>query len=52
MINNSTNINKTNNTLSPEIIEHKKDLEVMTWDRHKHVAELNQLMGSQPSQYV
>jgi hypothetical protein len=25
MVNNSTNINKTNNHLSPQFIEHKKD---------------------------
>ena len=32
MINNSTNINKTNKYFSPKIIEHKKDQ-----DMHKYV---------------
>ena len=39
--------------MSPQTIEHKKDhdmmleIQVLVWDRHKHVAELNRLMGSQ-----
>jgi hypothetical protein len=56
MVNNSTNINKTNNYLSPETIEHK--FKTMTygvekpglgfkWERHKKVAGLNRLMVSQ-----
>ena len=31
MINNSTNINKTNNHLSPQLIEHKKDQNIWCW---------------------
>jgi hypothetical protein len=48
VINNSTNINKTNNRTSPQSIEHKKralhmafEIQVMARDRHKHVAGLN-----------
>ena len=55
MVNNSTNINKMYNHLLPQIIEHKKrprhmtlDIQVLAWNRHKTVAELNLLMGSQP----
>jgi hypothetical protein len=57
MIKNPTDINETNNHLSPQIIESpppKKtttyDLEskVLAWDMHKDVAGLNHLMGSQP----
>ena len=44
MVNNSTNINKTNNHLSPEfqITEHIEDhnmtleIQVLAWDRHKN----------------
>jgi hypothetical protein len=46
MANNSTNINKTNNHLSPWNVEHKNDhdgmrmeIKVLAWDRHKNVAE-------------
>ena len=54
MVENSNNINKTNNHLSTT--EHKKitiyGIENsglgLTWDRHKNVAGLNRLMGSQP----
>ena len=58
MVNYSTNINKTNNQLSPQIIEHKKrkrqqhmvlGFHVLAWDRHKNVVGLDRLMGSQPS---
>jgi len=31
MVNNSTNINKTSNYLSPELIEHKKDHVIWHW---------------------
>jgi hypothetical protein len=31
MVNNSTNINKTNNYLSPQIIEHKNDSVGIDW---------------------
>jgi hypothetical protein len=44
MVNNSTNINKANNHLSSQPIEHKKDswqmtleIQVLAWDRHKAV---------------
>ena len=40
MVNNFTNINKTNNHLSPQITEHKKD---HIYDRYKNVAGLNQV---------
>ena len=44
MVNNSTNINKTNNHLSPQIIKNKKDydiymglkIQVLVWDNRKH----------------
>ena len=61
MVNNSTNINKTNIHLSPhdswlKTIDHTKDRRMRRWkcnswfwERHKHVTGLNQLMGSQPS---
>jgi hypothetical protein len=45
MINNFTNINKTNNHVSCLITEYNK----MAWDRYKHVVGLNRFMGSQPS---
>jgi hypothetical protein len=44
MINYSTNINTTNNYLSPQIIEHKnKRPGHMTLDRHKNVVGLPSL---------
>jgi len=37
-VNNSTNINKTNNHISPWLTEHKKDHEIWHWkSRHKNV---------------
>ena len=45
--NNSTNINKTNNDISPKIIEHRRpqhmklEIQVPSWDRDKHMAGLN-----------
>jgi uncharacterized protein involved in copper resistance len=42
MVSNSTNVNKTNNCLSPQIIEHPKK-------RYKNVAGLDLLMRSQVS---
>ena len=47
MVNNSTNINKTNNNFSVQIIEHKKgpQLIILALNRHKNEAGLNQLMG-------
>jgi len=57
IVNNSTNINKTlfNNYPSSQTIKHKTnhdmalEIQVLTLNRHKHVAYLNQLpvMGSQ-----
>jgi hypothetical protein len=40
----STNINKINNYLSPQIIEHKKKKMQtdLAWDRHKNVDVLNE----------
>jgi len=42
MVNNSININKTNNHLSLQLTEHKKDHDMWlwksrSWDSHKHV---------------
>ena len=69
MVNNSTNINKMNNHLSPKErlnsdghnwteTKHKKEkkrpqdvtleIQIPAWDKHKNVAGLNWLMGSQP----
>jgi hypothetical protein len=61
MVDNSMNINKMNNHLSTQLIEHKKkktttradgqvvlEIQVLTWDRHKNVRRLNWLIGSQP----
>jgi hypothetical protein len=51
MANNSTNINKTNNHLSPWTIDSKKDhnimafeIQVLASDRHTDVAGLNHLI--------
>ena len=50
MVNNSININKTNNHLSPKLNSlNTKDHDLPAWNRHKNVACLNQLMGSHPS---
>jgi hypothetical protein len=59
MVLNSTNIHKNEQSPSTltEITEHKKDHDIWRWksrswigtDRHKHVAELNRLMGSHSS---
>jgi hypothetical protein len=56
MVNNYTNINKTNNHILPQIIEHKKTMkqmaskiQVQILDRHKNVVGLNRLMKFQPS---
>ena len=55
IVNNSTDINKTNNRLSPQITEHKKitthhmEHPGPVWNRHEYVAVLNRLMISQPS---
>ena len=52
MVNNSTNINKTNNHLSPSLSEHKKKTDIRN-PRYglghgaKMWAELKGLMGSQ-----
>ena len=52
MVYRPNNINKTNNHLSPQIIEHKKghnisyglEIQVLTWDEHKIVAGLKGLI--------
>ena len=55
MVNNSININKTNNLISPSHWTQKRpqnltlEIQVLAWDRHKYVAGLNRLMGFQPS---
>ena len=42
MVNNSTNINKTNNHLSPQIIEHMVfEILILAWHKHKNVGWLN-----------
>jgi hypothetical protein len=48
MVNNSTNINKSINYLSPQIIKHKQrprlkalEAHVLAWDKHKNMAWLN-----------
>ena len=44
MVNNSTNINKTNNHLSPQIIEHMVfEILILAWHRHKNVATTSHL---------
>ena len=56
MVNNSTNINKTNNLQFTPILVNVKEtmtyitleIQVLVWDRHRSVAVLNQLMGKQP----
>ena len=47
MVNNSTNINKTNNHLSHQIMT--LEIQVLALDRHINVAVLNHLMFSQSS---
>jgi hypothetical protein len=51
MVNNSTNINKTNN-LSAQTTEYKiKDHDILlwkSWDRYNNVVGINQSMESQP----
>ena len=56
MVNNFNNINRTNNYLSPQIIELKEgpwhmalEIQVPAWDMHINVSGLNRLIGSQPS---
>jgi hypothetical protein len=57
MLNNSPNINKINNYLSPQIIEEgggkqrhmTLKIQYLAWYRYTNVAGLNRLMGSQPS---
>ena len=54
MVNKFTNINKT--IISHLATEHQKrpghvtlEIKVLAWDRHKNVAGLYRLVGSQPS---
>jgi hypothetical protein len=55
VVNNSTNINKTNNNLSHKIIEHKErkrhmalEIQIVPMNKNMNVAKLNRLMGTQP----
>lgn len=54
VIYNAIYINKMNNQLSFQNIEHKKshmtfEIQVLAWTRHTNVGGLNLIMGSQPS---
>ena len=56
MVNNITNVNKMNNHLSPQLIDHKTDhdhvmfeIQVLAWDSHTNVVGLNHVMRSQCS---
>ena len=60
MVNSSTNtnMNKKDNYLSRQLTEHKNrprhmtlEIKILAKDRYKHLAGLNQLMGSQPSSF-
>jgi len=53
MVNNSNNIKKTNNRISPQLTEHKKDHYIWRWKSRfwlgtgiQKAAGLNWLMGS------
>ena len=52
MVNNYTNSNQANNHTSPQthkILRHTiLEIQLLAWDRHKNMAELNRQMGSQP----
>jgi hypothetical protein len=54
IVNNSTNINQTNNPLSPQTTGEKKkehmalEIQLLAWDRNTNEAGLTQIMGSQP----
>jgi hypothetical protein len=49
MVNNSTNINKTNNHLSPSLAEHKKrltlEIRVMAWDMVQKCGGIDRVNG-------
>jgi hypothetical protein len=57
ILNNSTNINKSNNLLAPHSLNRKREktqkltleIQVLDWDNHKNVEVLNLLMWSQHS---
>jgi len=55
MVNNFANINKTNNHLSPQLVEHTNDHDIWRWKSSPelgqtlNVAGSNRLIGSQPS---
>jgi hypothetical protein len=51
MVNNSTNINKTNNHLSLSHLAQKPHNMTLACDRYHNVACLNRLMGSQPTNH-
>ena len=58
MVNNSTNINKANTHLSPQIIEHINERHntlqshVLAWDTHKNVAEITDKWHPNPSRQL
>ena len=52
IVKNYTNINKTNNHLSPQIIEHEKNYKIWRWKyryRHNNVEGLNRLIEVESS---
>ena len=52
MVNNSININKTNNHPSPQQYIWPRyitlEIQILAWDRHNNVSELNRWIGSHP----
>jgi hypothetical protein len=49
MVNNSTNINKTNNHIWPQIIEHKKIMKQMTLEIQVQILDRHTKVKFQPS---
>ena len=49
MVNNSTNINKTNNYISPQIIEHTKKTTTNTYDPGPGLRQLQICDGFKPN---
>ena len=52
MVNNSININKTNNYFSTQIMEQNKNHDKWRLDRHKYMAELNRILELPPSHLI
>ena len=52
MVNNSININKTNNYFSTQIIEQNKNHDKWRLDRHKYMAGLNRILELPPSHLI